>query len=290
MSPAAWWTGVPRIDATIPCGPGHHTLRWEEGRVRALDHPDPVAEALLTELLDETPPCLTVIGHWADHAADPRLLAVGSRHPGDTLALGDDDVAALRPILARRPIGRPGSDPTSGPLTAPDSGGRRVAPLRPPPDPGRPGLLELLALPAGLQRRLQAEVVANLTGTGAQGPQGPSPNPGDDALDAVLAAATIGRLEPIARRWAGTAALDLAVGPPGVTAARGRVAVTVDGRWLGAVWGRYLGSVDGFLVLGVHRIVEDRAEVTGVGAPGGDPARLVLTGPAPWRVETRIDD
>jgi hypothetical protein len=74
---------------------------------------------------------------------------------------------------------------------------------------------------------------------------------------------------------------------PEVTEAGGATVVGVTPTWLAQVWGRYLSLVDGFLVLKVNRIVEDRAEVIGLGRPGGDPALLTLRGPAPWRAISR---
>jgi hypothetical protein len=70
---------------------------------------------------------------------------------------------------------------------------------------------------------------------------------------------------------------------------RGTVVVTAGWRWLADVWGRYLASVGGFLVLGVDRIIEDRAVVEAWGDPAGQAARLTLRGPAPWRVVERAD-
>jgi hypothetical protein len=72
------------------------------------------------------------------------------------------------------------------------------------------------------------------------------------------------------------------------TSDRGAVTLTVGSRWVADVWGRYLAAVGGFLVLEVNRIVDDRAEVTGLATPDGQPVRLLVRGPAPWRVIQRL--
>jgi hypothetical protein len=147
-------------------------------------------------------------------------------------------------------------------------------------------LLELLSLDPSLQRRLQLEVAARLADVAAQ-----PTDPGAPQAAAVLEAATVGRLVPVVRRWSEGGVIDVAIGTPaGVSVgARGAITVTVGVRWVADIWGRYLAAVGGFLVLEVHRIVEDRAEITGWASPAGDPARLLLRGPAPWRVVERLE-
>lgn len=252
---APWWVGLGPAEAAILCGPNHHRLRWEDGRVTPVDHPDPADEAVLAAMGADEPACLTLVKHWETHAADPDVLILASRHPGDGLVL---DLESLRTehTVERR------------------------------------SLLELLALEAGLQRRLQLEVAVNLLGQAAATEAG---SPEADSMRSILEAATVGRLVPAVRRWAGAGHVDVAVtdgaagDKPGVVSRPGGVAVTVGWSWLTEVWGRYLTVVGGFLVLGVDRIIEDRAEVTGVGAPGGEVARLLLRGPAPWHVIQRLE-
>jgi hypothetical protein len=257
-SPAGtpWWVGVPPTEAVVACGPNEHTLRWDTGAVTAVDHLDADAEALMAALGAGEPTCVALVRHWAAHAADPRVLVAASRHPGDTLGLTGVGMAPVRAEGARRRAGSP----------------------RPTPDLDRHlGLLELLALDPALIRRLQQEVAHHLAGVG-----------GGPALAAVEAA-TVGRLTTVLRRWTGgTGTVRVELGDePGVRRDAATVTATVRPTWLAEVWGRYLAVVDGFAVVDVHRVVDDRAEVTGVGAPGGGPARLVLRGPAPWHVERR---
>jgi hypothetical protein len=134
-------------------------------------------------------------------------------------------------------------------------------------------------LDPALERRLQLEV-AHTVGAGYA--------PGTSEA-AVLEAATVGRAARALERWLGpgrACSVTIATAPA-VTEAGDAALVTLAPTWLAQVWARYLSLVDGFLVLEVNRIVEDRAEVVGVGRPGGEPALLTLRGPAPWRAISR---
>lgn len=311
MSPD-WWTDVPGVEAEVPCGSGHHTLRWDAGRLEATAHPDPDGEAVLAALGGDEPECLRLRRAWEAHAGDPRLLVLGSRHPGDELHLDFDDVRQLRDLPGPYRPSRVGPVPGGG--YGPMAGNRLISsggavfggvPLRwrgrprptarplPSGSAGRPPfqrppwlddkqweshveLLSLLALDARLQRRLQAHVASDLYGRP------------DRSARAALEAATIGRLRPVLKRWAPdlNRAVTVHVGDePGVDT---HLSVTVRPDWLIAVWCRYLSLVDGFLVLNVHRIVPGRAEVTAASpVPGASLARLTVSGPAPWRVVAR---
>jgi hypothetical protein len=138
-------------------------------------------------------------------------------------------------------------------------------------------LAQLLGtLDPALERRLQLEVAHTMAATYTPG----------TSEATILEAATVGRATRALERWLGP-------GRPYSVTLSTAPAVSEDGvaalapTWLSQVWARYLSVVDGFLVLEVTRIVEDRAEVIGVGRPGGDPALLTLRGPAPWRAISR---
>lgn len=275
-----WWVGVAPTEGAVSCGPNHHRLHWREGALIALDHADPTAEAMLSEMGADEPACLRVLRHWQSHATDPRLLVLAGRHPGDAVIVTPDDLARAQRDLEQ----------ATG-----SAGGLE----------DRLALLELLGLDPSLQRRLQLQVAAYLAGLveGTDQPAHPSSPPEAEASDAgeaaevhsasaaaVLEAATVGRLVPVVRRWAPGRRVEVAIGPPGVRVdERGTVVVTAGWRWLADVWGKYLASVGGFLVLGVDRIIEDRAVLVGWGDPAGEPAHLVVKGPAPWRVIERVD-
>jgi hypothetical protein len=304
---------VPAVEAEVPCGTGHHTLRWDAGRLVTPSHPDPDGEAVLSALGGEEPECLRLRRAWGAHSGDPRLLVLGSRHPGDELHLSLADVQQLRDLPGPFRPGRAGRGqagfrpPAAGgyvPLTGSHSvawGGsagttarfrRPGGPRRMDPSQGpamyRPPwlddkqweshveLLSLLALDARLQRRLQAHVASDLYGRP------------DRSARAALEAATIGRLRPVLDRWAPgrSRSVTVTVGEkPGVDEG---LSVTVRPDWLITVWCRYLSLVDGFLVLDVPRRVPGRVEVTAASAvPGAPLARLTVSGPAPWRVVAR---
>jgi hypothetical protein len=276
-----WWLGVDAAEGAVACGPNHHRLRWRDGALIAMDHPDPTAEAMLSEMGGDEPTCLRLLRYWHAHSTDPRLLVLAGRHPGDTVIVTADDLARAERAL----------DQADG---------------APAPFEDRLALLSLLDLDPSLQRRLQLQVAAYLADLteGADQPAHPSSSSGLGPSDpdpdgtevhsasagAVLEAATVGRLVPVVRRWAPEHRVEVAIGPPGVKIdERGTVVVTAGWRWLADAWGKYLASVNGFLVLEVHRIIEDRAVVTGWGAPNAAPARLTLRGPAPWRVIDRAE-
>lgn len=308
----AWWSDVPVVEAEVACGTGNHILRWDGGRLLTPSHPDPDGEAVLSALGGDEPECLRLRRAWEAHSGDPRLLVLGSRHPGDEIHLSLSDVRHLRDLPGPFRPGRSGRGqagyrlpggggyaPLTGSHTVASSGGaspsgrfrrpaspRRIAP--PGPAMYRPPwlddkqweshveLLSLLALDARLQRRLQAHVANDLH------------DRPDRSARAALEAATIGRLRPILDRWAPgrSRSITVTVGEePGVD---DRLSVTVRPDWLITVWCRYLSLVDGFLVLDVHRSVPGRVEVTAASpVPGAPLARLTLSGPAPWRVVDR---
>jgi hypothetical protein len=276
---APWWVGTPRAETRVACGPNQHQLRWDSGHLTPLDHPDPAVEAVLAEMGGEEPACLALARHWAEHRADERVLLLASRHPGDTLGLTEADVVRVRSLLGQdntrlRHLQRRGAWAEGGTGGTGGTGQGRIEANR-----HQLGLIELLALDPSIVRRLQSEVAHNLSAA----------QPLPDANRMVLEAATVGRLESIARRWSGSdrpPTVTLGDEPGADMDARG-LTVTVRPTWLAEIWGRYLGVVDHFLILDVHRIVEDRAEVTGVAVAGGEPARLTLRGPAPWHVEHR---
>ncbi|WP_028057757.1 hypothetical protein [Candidatus Solirubrobacter pratensis] len=122
---SAWWRGIAPAQATLECGGETHRVRWEEGRLRLPDHADVEGERALAALGGEPCACLDVLEAWERHAADPRVLLLGTRGPGDRFARQD---------------GHPG------------------VPGAPPPVPE---LFMLLRLGGGLQERLVATVAAS---------------------------------------------------------------------------------------------------------------------------------
>jgi hypothetical protein len=299
---AAWWLGVGPAESRVACGPNEHRIRWVDGALVAVDHADPDAEALLFSMGADEPTCLQVLRHWKSHAADPRVLLLAGRHPGDAITVGVDDLTRARQAWEERlgssPIDAAGRfrPRSTGPPIPPSD--EAIGPEHPsavlPADQAERhlGLLQLLSLDPSLQRRLQLEVASHLADLADVEGAGRDAGGWDQAASAyaALEAATVGRIVPVVRRWSAGLVVDAAIGTPaGVsTGLRGAITITVGSRWLADVWGRYLAAVGGFLVLEVNRIVEDRAEVTGLASPTGQPGRLLVRGPAPWRVIQRL--
>ncbi len=101
----------------------------------AADHSGDDGGAVLAQLGGDEPECFALVRRWHDHAADQRALLLGSRHPGDALAITAQLLDRLRADL--------------------DHHGSRA-------DRERYALLSLLALGPQLERRLQQEVAAHL--------------------------------------------------------------------------------------------------------------------------------
>ena len=245
----AWWAGVPPVELRIDCRGHSHRLHWEKGALSTPDHRG----------AGRRPPV---------KVGDPPRSAAETR--ADDLAADGCDVVARAwrafrgdprvLVLARR---HPGDTISSAAALQSD-------------DP----LARLLGhLDPGLERRLQLEVAHTVGSRYVAG----------TSEAAVVEAATVGRLTRTLERWLGPADRpSVTITPsPAVTEVDGATVVGLPPTWLAQVWGRYLSLVDGFLVVAVNRIVEDRAEVIGVGRPGGDPALLTLRGPAPWRAISR---
>ncbi|MDQ2725217.1 MAG: hypothetical protein M3Y36_06950 [Actinomycetota bacterium] len=249
LPPSSWWAGVPPVESSIDCRGHLHRLRWEEG---VLTTPDHRRAGRRPPVKKGDPPRAE-----AETPADDRAgegCDVVSR-AWRTLR-GDPRVL----VLGRR---HPG-----------DTISRRAALGSDDP------LARLLGvLDPALERRLQLEVAHNLGDRWAAGTS--------EAM--ILEAATVGRLTKTLGRWLGPdrrPSVTIAASPA-VTEDGGEAVISLPPTWLAQVWARYLSLVDGFFVLEVNRIVEDRAEVIGLGRPGGDPALLTLRGPVPWRAISR---
>jgi hypothetical protein len=85
-------------ETTIDCDGGRHTLRWEDGRLRTPDHPDPEAERTLGALGGDVPSCIRLRTAWAAHQDDPALVTLG-RRPGEArLGFASDAVVSTAPM------------------------------------------------------------------------------------------------------------------------------------------------------------------------------------------------
>ena len=98
---------MPPVETEIDCGGGRHTLRWESGRLRTPDHPDPDAERTLGALGGAVPRCVRLRVAWDSHASDAALVTLG-RRPGEAgLGFADDALVPMAPLhtppMRRRP-------------------------------------------------------------------------------------------------------------------------------------------------------------------------------------------
>jgi hypothetical protein len=294
----SWFDSLPAAEATVPCGAGTHTVRWEAGRLTLPAHPDAEAELVLGALGGDKPACLTLTETWSRHAADLAVLTAGPRCAADRVSVDWAEVAELR---ARLPAGlaqmtsvlRRTATATplirhSGPQASTPSvrAGRSALWAGRPAGPGMEEmlrrqlqqieLLELLALGPEFQFRLAGTVTA------AWAEQ-------DRAQDRAsrrpeLSGVLTGRFALAAQDWLG-------IDPDAVTVTPhegqgwGTLEVTGTGRdrrlraslplgWLADVWACGLALVDGHLVVAVETPGYPRAGVLALSAPDTEPVVL----------------
>jgi hypothetical protein len=287
-----WWLGLPPAQATLTCGEQTHRLRWEAGELKAIDHGDLEAESALAALGGQRCPCVEVVEAWARHDADPRVLVIASRGPGDQIAAQAGWTTQLpTPPRASAPA-PPSTSPqrvtnrlvfrrrrgTSVP-PAPRGAGRYA----PPPgaislqSQAETELVALLGLGGGLQDRLVATVAASWAERLEHEDAGPN-----GALPA-LQASMQGRLSAAVRAWLGRAdapvELEL-IDPrraPSLIEDGGVIRAELPFGWLPAVWSRGLAVVFGRFCLAAG--TDDGREWT-LSTVGPD-----LDSPAPMRVE-----
>ena len=284
-----WFDSLPAALATVPCGSGTHTVRWEAGQLTLPSHPDAEAELVLGALGGEKPACVALTETWARHAADLTVLATGPRYAADTVSVGWDQVAEQRASL---PGGWPqaASVPTVT-MPAGSAAGARKVPRRlafPAAGPGieearrrqvqRIELLELLALGAGFQFRLTGTVIAAWA----------EPSRADEraAHRPALTAALTGRFAPAARDWLGIDPDAVTVTPhegPGWgalavtgTGAGRRLRASLPAGWLADVWACGMAVASGYLVVAVEEPGYPLARVLALPAPDAEPVVIAV--------------
>jgi len=113
----SWWTGLPPLEETIPCGDADHRIRWSAGELATPDHDDPDGERTLAALGGQATPCIEVLDAWQRHREDLDVLLLASRGAADPL---DGPFSAARggpagPTAPARPVApmavRPGPLP-----------------------------------------------------------------------------------------------------------------------------------------------------------------------------------
>jgi len=277
MSANPWWEGALPVEASIECGGAAHRLRWQDGKLRSVDHPDPGGERLLCSLGAPLPRCLRLVDLWRSHHTDVRALTLGSRAPDDQpgveLADLDRHTPEFRPPPSRRePAGLAGLLPRYFDL----HGEARWGAWR--------ESLELLSIPATLQVRWAAGVAAHLLAALPAMPPAPAAVPAVDlrvdpvvmttreleqAADgiarAILDAALQGRAGRAVSRWAGpgvpvAVTTVAATGAPRLERTGDGVQVALRHDWLTRVWGHDLAVTRGAFTL--DATLTDRATGT----------------------------
>jgi hypothetical protein len=230
-----WRESLPPAQAEVCCGDKTHRLRWERGRLTALDHPDTEEELVLAALGGDRSGCMDLIEAWGNRSDDLEVLAVGPRDTADELAIStgltdglSSGWVAYAPLTARRSrlaqarrqaallaqaMGSAGarsqarrrSTVRSG-FSAGFAGTGRAGLLAGGRNPARSEaertwarrkeLLRLLVLGPPFQLRLSATVAAAWADGGSRAA-------GRDSARPALTAALTGRLAPAARDWLG---------------------------------------------------------------------------------------
>jgi hypothetical protein len=243
-SPAGppWWAALPPAVAEVSCGEQTHRLRWAEGKLIAVDHPDAEGELVLAALGGDRSDCVDLVEAWGRHSDDLEVLAAGPRSAADELTIGPEDLAELRApglgwaayaplararfqtrpmwIRPRLPRGAARLRPAGGITrvkTVRASGGARISSVSVGRAPAtgvrqvrRPGL----ANEAERERTRRTELLSllalgpafqwRLAGTVAAAWAAGGSRAGDrDAARPALIAALTGRLAPAAQSWLG---------------------------------------------------------------------------------------
>jgi hypothetical protein len=234
----SWWIGIPAAQTTVGCGDQTHRLRWEAGKLLALDHDDPEAERTLAALGGQRCTCVDVLDAWARQSKNARVLTLASRGPADPLVAQDEDAPGW-PSAPR---------PAATPARARVRGWTSYAPISPVAAPGgatapetrQDELVALLALGGGLPDRLVA-AVANHWATRLRR--------SDKTVQRNLPqlhAALFGRVRAVLVGWLGEPGIQVELellrngGRASVTDEEGTLHVALPFTWLVDVWAKGL--------------------------------------------------
>src|SRR5208282_6592572 len=80
----------------VSCGEHTHQLRWGEGTLIALNHPDAEGERVLAALGGDRSECMDLVEFWGALGDDLEVLAIGPRSSDDELTLDPAEIAQLR--------------------------------------------------------------------------------------------------------------------------------------------------------------------------------------------------
>ena len=283
-----WYACLPDCEASVPCGPGTHAVRWEAGSLVLPEHPDAEAELVLAALGGEKARCVEVAEAWHRHTDDLSVLAIGPRGPADEIGIGWDDVAAAQPgagggfvftgsyAAAAQAAVRPAAGLNPSVPAAVQRRRRRAQEELELVRRRRTDMLSLLALGYGFQVRLAGTVAAAHADAASEVVEG--------RARPALVAAVAGRLGPVAEQWLGIdpdqVVVSLHPGPGwGSVELTGRgeqrrLLVALPVMWLARVWAAGLALVDRHLVVAVERAGWPDARVLGLRAPGAEPEQI----------------
>ena len=82
-----WWAAFAPADTSLRCGDSTHRLRWTDGALHAVDHPDAEGELVLAALGGDATPCLDLVIAWGRRSDDLTVLAVGPRSADDKVTI-----------------------------------------------------------------------------------------------------------------------------------------------------------------------------------------------------------
>jgi hypothetical protein len=88
-----WWTLFPPAEAEVSCGEQTHRLRWEQGKLTAVDHPGADEELVLAALGGDRSECVDRLEWWGKRGDDLEVLAVGPRSAADDLTVTPESLA-----------------------------------------------------------------------------------------------------------------------------------------------------------------------------------------------------
>jgi hypothetical protein len=91
-----WWALLPAAEAQVSCGEQTHRLRWAEGSLMAVDHPEAEEELVLAALGGDRSGCVDLLEWWGKRADDLEVLAVGPRSAADELTVTPESAAEFR--------------------------------------------------------------------------------------------------------------------------------------------------------------------------------------------------
>ena len=219
-------------ELSIECTGQRHQLRWANGTLTAVHHPDADGERTLAALGGEPATCIQILDTWFRYDTDLAVLVSASRGPHDPLAPrpshgGGRYVSLNQSGMRRRQRRGVGAGWYSYP---PMPGAQRSR-----SDAFSADLPALLTLGGGIPERLTATVIGKWAARIEHG---------DDVTSALpsLHTALYGRAVPVVREWLGDSdrRVTVELAPPGTAPAAVRdddtLTLAFPFSWLRDVW------------------------------------------------------